>query len=103
LFWECPIIKQFIVDCRVAINSKIDFVTELDRIEYMFGIRDQEICSRLNYYVLHLKYFIWINRCNDTSVSVQGFISWFLFEMRLDQEHSFERLYFIDELIFCLS
>ena len=103
LFWECTLIKPFVDECRVVINRKIDFVTEMDRIDYIFGIRNEEIFSQLNYYLLHLKYFIWINRCNETPVSVQGFISWFIFEMRLDQAHDNDNLFFINDLIFALS
>ena len=104
LLWECELVKQFITDCRVAINSKIDnYVEEMSRMDFLFGYRDQKIYSTWNYYALHVKYFIWLTRCRESNLSVQGFLSWFLFEIKLDQAHNNEQLYFLDELVFSLS
>jgi nucleoside-specific outer membrane channel protein Tsx len=75
----------------------------MNRMDFLFGYKDQKIYSKWNYYALHVKYFIWLTRCLGNNLSVEGFFSWFLFEIKLDQGHNNEELYFLDELAFSLS
>ena len=100
LFWNCTIVSDFIRECGNLINTKIEHLVPIfSRKEFIFGLKDQNICSVGNYYALHLKYFIWISRCKKNTLSVQGFINWWTYEMKLDLKFSHNSLFFIENAI----
>ena len=104
LFWNCPQVSEFILECGEFINTKVEhFVPIFTRKEFIFGIKDQKIYSAGNYYALHVKYFIWISRCKKDILSVKGFINWWTYEMQLDLKFAHNSLFFLENAIFGLT
>ena len=88
LFWECDVTKTFINDTHNAMNIKtIENNRLLNRKEFLFGVSNETMHSWMNYYALHLKYYIWIARCKKEIPSSCGFTSWLLFESKLNVKY----------------
>ena len=100
LFWDCKQVENFIVSVQnYAKQFFPDLMPNITKKEFIFGKRIEQIFSRTNYFVLHLKYFIWICRCKKNQLSLQNFKSWLIFEAELDKAHGNSRLDYLEELI----
>ena len=87
LFWYCHISNNFIKECmQFAQNEMPIFWQELTSRQFIFGTSDS-ICAPVNYFILHVKYFIWLQRCFKKLPLINGFKSWFKREMRIDLNH----------------
>jgi hypothetical protein len=67
--------------------------------QFIFGTVNN-ICDPVNYFALHVKYFIWVQRCLKTNPTITGFKNWFKREMRIDLNHvSNGKLTFLNEIL----
>ena len=75
-------------DTHNAMNTKtIENNRLLNRKEFLFGVSNETMHSWMNYYALHLKYYIWVARCKKEIPSSCGFTSWLLFESKLNVKY----------------
>ena len=100
LFWECRVAKAFIDNCiEFARCEHPIFYSQLARKDFIFGF-NEDICSPKNYFALHVKYFLWIERCKKNVPSINFFKSWFTREMRIDRYNTDEkRLNFLSTVL----
>ena len=100
LFWECTLVKPFIMDCiQYAQTSMEPFYHNYSRNQFLFGL-SEDICSPKNYYALHIRYYIWIQRCLKTILNINGFKNWLLREIRIDVNHNNDKkLVFLTDIL----
>ena len=54
--------------------------------EFIFGIRNENIYSETNFVILHIRYYIWVTRCNKKIPDYTCFINWFKHELRVKKK-----------------
>ncbi|HBI39624.1 MAG TPA: hypothetical protein DDY16_01570 [Tenacibaculum sp.] len=87
LFWSCRVTSAFlytIQDYILMIFPNFDFAT--DQKEFIFGRRDEHIDSLFNFIIIHIKYFIWISRCDKKIPNTNAFYNWFKRELRIKKK-----------------
>ena len=100
LFWDCEVTKKFIESTSNLLRIIFEGSPDLSsKKEFLFGSHASEIYEKFNYYWLHVKYYIWICRCKDQELSLIGFKSWLLFQLKLDNGFNSDKLRFIVEMI----
>ena len=100
LFWDCTIVKKFIKDCYDHIETEYPVFHHIFTLkDFIFGLRE-DVCSPRNYCALYIKYFIWLQRCCKKDLSITGFKTWFLRELRIDEKNVYEkRLSFLGNIV----
>ena len=87
LFWDCPVTTAFLNVVSIPIRAIFnDFILNCTRKEFIFGRRDESICSEFNFIATHIKYFIWISRCNKKVPNYTAFQNWFTNEIRIKKK-----------------
>ena len=75
------------------------FYHNYTRNQFLFGL-NENICSPKNYYALHVRYFIWTQRCVKNNLSINGFKNWLFREIRIDVNHKEDnKLIFLTEFL----
>ena len=85
LFFDCDITKTFLQQCinRICdLGHHIDF-NDLRFYEFLFIQRKRLRCFKTFFFFLHIKYFIWINRCRNTLPTLEVFMSYLKKELAL--------------------
>ena len=100
LFWECNVVKTFIDQClNYVLNRFPVMYHHFNKSQFLFGLCEN-ICSPKNYLALHIKYFIWLQRCNKTNPNLDKFKGWWLREIRIDANNKYDkRLFFLSEIL----
>ena len=84
LFWECVIVKSFIAEVLIYIlNTNPIYHLEHTMRTFIFCSNGKDILLPHNMAALYMKYYIWKTRCCCSTLSLNGFINMFNFEIRL--------------------
>ncbi|MGI9312710.1 MAG: reverse transcriptase domain-containing protein [Alphaproteobacteria bacterium] len=81
LFWDCPVVNQFWFK---AANDIITVPIRLSKDVVFFGYLDN-LKSPFNYFILHVKHYIYCCRCNGTRPQVNQFHRLFSFNIRIKE------------------
>ena len=87
LFWDCAFTTAFFNTIKQYIEGIFPNVNlDLTMKEFIFGIRNENIYSETNFVILHIRYYIWVTRCNKKIPDYTCFINWFKNELRVKKK-----------------
>lgn len=82
LFWDCPIISNFILDVEQAIFGR-QFI--LSKNDICFGLH-YSVNHPYNFLIFHLKYFIFSKKNSNTEMRCRDFLYKLKFAIKLEKE-----------------
>ena len=87
LFWDCNIVKELRREIMNFYNLWPG-IKESSKKECIFGVKTENPTSSLNFILLYIKHFIWVNRCKKNIPTLQNFKKYFSYEIRIFQKCS---------------
>ena len=78
LMWDCTLSNSFILQLLSHFNSFWPNIPiNVSKIKFIFGDTNLDPAVPFNFLTLHLKRYIWIARCNKSTLREMDFIAWF--------------------------
>ena len=84
LFWNCNYSNNFIHNTLPLVFSDFPCMTaNFTAVSFIFGVKNERIFSPSNFCALHIKKFIWNQRCKKTRPNYVDFRRWFSSQLKL--------------------
>ena len=74
LFWECDKVKELLLNLQTFCTNTLDEDFQFSKKEFIIG---SKVKIPKNILCLQLKYYIYVMRCNDKSLSLMGTLFYF--------------------------
>ena len=82
LFWNCQKTQEFISQVFRQLKNWPSIRT-VTKKEFLFGILNEKASTPLNFLILYCKHYIWLTRCKQGSLTLNGFLNYLKAEIKI--------------------